>query len=100
MPLIAALTVKMSKVIAIIGNILALLIFGVGLLSPLTPSTGMPAIGSLITFVGLPLVFLLNAWCGYVNQIAKYVVVLQGLSILGFTGWLLSLQAGLITNAS
>jgi len=90
----------MSKKLAIIGNILAFLIFGAGLLSPLTPSTGMPAIGSLIIFVGLPLIFLLNAWRVYLHQITKYAVILQGICILGFSGWLLLLQAGVFASAS
>lgn len=67
--------------------------------SPLTPSTGMPGIGSLIIYAGLPLILLLNAWRGYSHQMAKYVVVLQGLCMLGVTGWLLLLQAGIFSNA-
>ncbi|MCC4264203.1 hypothetical protein LL240_07015 [Oceanimonas baumannii] len=89
----------MSKKRTVTVNILAFLIFGLGLLSPLTPSTGMPGIGSLIIYVGLPLILLLNAWRGYSHQMAKYVVVLQGLCILAVTGWLLLLQAGIFSNA-
>ena len=84
----------MNKVLAIIGNVLALFIYGVGLLSPLTPSEGLPTIGSLITFVGLPLAFLVNAWRGYSHPLPKYAVAFQGLLILAFTGRLFLLQAG------
>jgi hypothetical protein len=90
----------MMKALAVIGNVLAFFIFGVGLLSPLTPSTGMPTMGSIVTFVGLPLVFLLNAWRGYTHQVAKYAVVFQGLCFLVLTGWLLLMQAGALANAS
>lgn len=89
----------MSKVLTVIGNILAFFIFGVGLLSPLTPSAGVPTVGSLVTFVGLPLVFLLNAWRGYTHQITKYAVVFQGLCFLVLTAWLLLMQAGVLANA-
>lgn len=91
---------QMSRALAIVGNILAFLIFGAGLLSPLTPSTGMPSIGSLITFVGLPLVLMLNAWRHYTQKISKWAVVLQAMGILGFTGWLLLLQVGAFTSGS
>ncbi len=84
----------MNKAPAIVGNILALLIFGVGLLSPLTPSEGAPSIGAVITFAGLPLAFMLNAWRCYSNKAAKYAVVFQSLCVVGFTGWLILIQAG------
>ncbi|SDU31793.1 hypothetical protein SAMN05216210_3076 [Halopseudomonas salegens] len=95
-----ALTVNMSTALAVIGNILAFLIFGLGLIAPLTPSEGMPSIGSLITFVGLPLVFILNAWRHYTHQISKYAVVIQAMGIIGFTGWLLLTQAGAFASSS
>ncbi|GAA6133076.1 hypothetical protein NBRC116187_34360 [Halopseudomonas sabulinigri] len=90
----------MSKALAVIGNVLAFFIFGVGLLSPLTPSVGMPTMGSLVTFVALPLMFLLNARRGYTHQVARYAVVFQGLCFLVLTAWLLSIQSGVFANAS
>ena len=90
----------MSKALAITGNAFAFIVYGVGLLSPLTPSTGLPALSSLATFVGLPLVLLLIAWRGYTHRVAKYAVVLQSLCVLVFTGWLLLIQIGAFANAS
>ena len=90
----------MSKLLAVIGNLSAFFIFGAGLLSPLTPSAGMPTLGALVTFVGLPLVFLLHAWRVYVSRAAQYAAVFQRLCILGFIGWLLMLQSGVLANVS
>lgn len=90
----------MNKVLAITGNILALAIFGVGLISPLTPSTGTPAMGFIFTFVGLPLILLLYAWLVYLNQVAKSAVVVEGLCIVGFASCLSILQAGGFASSS
>lgn len=87
-----AVSAKMSKVLAIIGNILALLAFALGLLSPLTPSEGTPTIGAIATFVAFPLVLLANAWAHYTRPISRYVVVFQAIFIVLITGWLLLLQ--------
>lgn len=89
--------VKISKILAIIGNILAIIIFGVGLLAPLTPSTGMPSIGSILIFVGLPLLLLLLTWRIYLSKVSMYAVITQGLCIAGFVSYLLMLQAGLLS---
>ena len=75
-------------------NALALCLYGLGLLAPLTPSEGMPSVPVLLLFVGLP-VALLGAcirvaggkwWTGFFG--------LQILAILAFTIYLLILQSG------
>ena len=87
-----AVSAKMSKVLAIIGNILALLTYALGLLSPLTPSEGAPTIGAIATFVVFPLVLLANSWTRYTHQISRYLVVFQAIFIVIITGWLLLLR--------
>lgn len=82
----------MTKVLAIIGNMLAFAIYGIGLVSPLTPSEGLPGIGSLLTFVGLPLLLLMYAACVYSSRAAKTAVRLQALMVTSFTAWLIYLQ--------
>jgi hypothetical protein len=41
--------------------LLSLLLFGFGLLAPLTPSEGLPALWEVLTFVGVPLVLCATA---------------------------------------
>ncbi len=73
---------------------LALCVYALGLLAPLTPSEGLPSVPELLLFVGLP-VALLGAcirlagpkwWAGFFG--------LQILVILAFTTYLLLLQSG------
>ena len=92
--------VKVKKVLAIISNILAICIFGVGLLSPLTPSSGMPTVGSIAIFSGLPLALLFHSWRTYLSKPAKYAAIFQSLVIVNLAGWLLLIQSGLLTNSS
>ncbi len=75
-------------------NALALCVYALGLISPLTPSEGLPSVPVLLLFVGLP-VALLGAcirvagkkwWAGFLG--------LQILAIMAFTTYLLLLQSG------
>lgn len=90
----------MTKVLAVIGNILALFSYGVALLSPLTPSEGMPGIGVLLSCVGFPLFLLLHAWRIYSSKPAKIGVVFQAVAIVSFTSWLLVIQSGVLASGS
>lgn len=87
----------MIKVIAVTGHLLALLFYVLGLLSPLTPSEGMPETGALLWCVVLPLLLLFLAWCIYRHWLAQTLVLLQILVVVGFTGWLLMLQSGMLS---
>lgn len=84
----------MTKSLALIGNILALFIYGVALLSPLTPSDGMPGVGVLLSCVCFPLLLLLHAWRTYGSMYTKIGVVLEAAVMVGFTSWLLLIQSG------
>jgi hypothetical protein len=75
-------------------NALALCVYALGLIAPLTPSEGLPSVAVLLLFVGLP-VALLGAcirvagtkwWAGFFG--------LQILAIMAFTTYLLLLQSG------
>lgn len=75
-------------------NALALCVYALGLIAPLTPSEGLPSMPVLLLFVGLP-VALLGAcirvagkkwWAGFWG--------LQILAIMAFTTYLLLLQSG------
>jgi hypothetical protein len=76
------------------ANIVALLIFAVGLLSPLTPSEGFPTVVTILLFVGVPTVIL--AWCirACASRLAALFFGLQLVVVLGFSAWLLYLYAG------
>jgi hypothetical protein len=74
-------------------NALALCVYALGLLAPLTPSEGLPSVPVLL-FVGLPVLLLGGCirvagakwWAGFFG--------LQILAILAFTAYLLLLQSG------
>lgn len=90
----------MTKAFAVIGNLLAVFSYGVALLSPLTPSEGMPGIGVLLSCVGFPLLLILHAWRTYSSKPAKIAVIFQVVAIVGFTSWLLVIQSGVLANGS
>jgi protein-S-isoprenylcysteine O-methyltransferase Ste14 len=78
------LNIAEQRILALfIANGFALAIFGVGLLSPLTPSEGCPTLADWMLFVVLPLVLL-----GIVARAAprlaiRLLAILQGLLIVG-----------------
>jgi hypothetical protein len=43
---------------AVILNMIAVILYGAGLLSPLTPSEGIPNMGEIFVFAIIPVVFL------------------------------------------
>ncbi|MEC9363141.1 MAG: hypothetical protein VYC42_07945 [Pseudomonadota bacterium] len=81
-------------------NILAAGIFIAGLLSPLTPSEGMPSLGHLLLFALLPAALLLYA--GYVaGGVSGWSFFgIQAAAVATSVAWLLSLQAGLLASGS
>jgi hypothetical protein len=77
---------------ATILNILALLVYGLGLISPLTPSEGMPNLGVILIFAILPIVLLGNSLALARSWLARMLVSIEVLAVIGFTSWLLWLQ--------
>jgi hypothetical protein len=90
----------MKKTLAPIGNLLALVLYGMGILAPLTPSEGMPSFWELLLFVGIPMVLLLYSWHICSSKVAKISVAFQATVIAGFTMWLLLLELGALANGS
>jgi hypothetical protein len=73
----------------------AWLIFGVGLIAPLTPSEGMPHPIEIAAFVAFPIA-LLSLVIGYARtRPTKVTATLQVAAILIITAWLLATQARL-----
>jgi hypothetical protein len=73
-------------------DILAVLVYGVGLISPLTPSEGVPSFGDVLIFVILPIVLLGSSLALTRGWLARILVTIQMVAVIGFTSWLLWLQ--------
>lgn len=75
-------------------NVVAVVLFGVGVVAPLTPSQGVPRAVDLLVFAGVPAALLL---AGLVLERHRAVRALWGvqLAVLGMTlGWLVGMQSG------
>lgn len=84
----------MGRASALALNALAVVLFGVGVVAPLTPSQGVPRAVDLLVFAGVPAALLL---AGLVLEHHRAVRALWGvqLALLGMMlGWLLGMQAG------
>lgn len=76
------------------ANLMALLIYAVGMVAPLTPSAGSPSLAAILMFVGVPVAIL--AWCirACDSRLAALFFCLQLVAVLGFSASLLCLQLG------
>lgn len=90
----SALKPNRSSLLLIAANLMALLIYAVGLVAPLTPSQGSPSPVVILVFVGIPVAIL--AWgiraCG--SRLTALFFGLQLVAVLGFSASLLHLQVG------
>lgn len=57
----SALTPYLRSHLLVLANLVALLVYAVGLIGPLTPSEGEPSLPVILSFVGMPVVLLV--WC-------------------------------------
>ncbi len=96
----AQLAKKMNNVLIIFCCILSWMICGVGLISPLTPSEGIPSTFDLFFFFGVPILILGYCWYKCSSFWTKALIVIQSAVIISFTCWLLSLQLGLFIDSS
>jgi len=91
---VSALTPNRRSLLLAAANLMALLIYSVGLVAPLTPSEGSPSLVVILMFVGAPVAIL--AWgiraCG--SRVAALFFGLQLVAVLGFSASLLHLQVG------
>lgn len=90
----AARTPIQRSLLLVAANFIALLIYAVGLIAPLTPSEGSPSLVVILMFVGAPVAIL--AWCtrSCGSRVAALFFGLQLVSVLGFSASLLHLQMG------
>lgn len=87
----------MNKTAAIVfGVIFATIIYGVGLVAPLTPSEGIPSLLELLVFVVVPCAVLVACVIAVNSRPVKALLALQVSSFVGFSIWLLHLQASSI----
>jgi len=76
------------------ANFIALLIYAVGLIAPLTPSEGLPSLIEIFVFVGGPVAIL--GWCIYTcaSRVTALFFGLQLAVVLVFSATLLYGQLG------
>jgi hypothetical protein len=74
-------------------NVAGVLLYGLGLVSPLTPSEGMPNVPELFVFAACPIAFLFVSLFLSRTRAARAVTVVEITGIVGLTTWLLWLQA-------
>ena len=88
------LTPFLRRLIIAAANLIALLVYVVGLISPLTPSDGFPSLIEIFVFVGTPVAIL--GWCIYTcgSRVTAIFLGLQLVSILAFSATLLYWQLG------
>lgn len=72
----------------ILGGVLAWSLFAVGLLSPLTPSEGYPRFIDFVVFVGVPVLLLGLVAYRLRRPLARGLVLLQLLCVVGLSAWL------------
>ena len=82
------------SILVVVLHVLAWLVFGIGLLSPLTPSEGTPRALDLGVFVAGPVVLLTGALAVSRRFPSKGLAILGIGAIVAAAGWLLRLQQG------
>lgn len=84
----------MSRLKLVALSAFAWFAYGIGLISPLTPSEGVPSLLELAIFALGP-VGLLILLARRVRSVTwKIMMIVQAAVIIAFTTWLLALQAG------
>ena len=82
-----------TSLVASFLNVAGVLLYGLGLVSPLTPSEGMPNVLELFVFMACPVAFLSVSLFLSRTRVARAITVVEITGIVGFTAWLLWLQA-------
>lgn len=79
-----------------LGQIMAIGVFCIGLLAPLTPSEGYPSVRDLLIFAGLPsAIFLSCTWLAK-SLWLRVALGIQMLAVLAITTFLIASKAGLV----
>lgn len=79
-----------------LGVVLAILMYGIGLVAPLTPSEGIPRLWELLLFLACPCVLLLVCAWASGSRLVKMLLVLLSFVFCGFGLWLLRMQLSTI----
>jgi hypothetical protein len=82
----------MKNLLWLLMGFVAIVIYGIGLLSPLTPSEGVPSVAMILVFVGIPLGLIAVGALLAQSKIIKGIMLLEALFILTYTLYLLRLQ--------
>ena len=83
----------MRTAAALSVNLVGMLIYAVGLISPLTPSVGMPSLIEVIAFAGCPVgLLLISAFMSRMLAV-RLIASFEIAGIAAFTGWLLWLES-------
>lgn len=69
--------------------LLSMMWFGIGLVAPLTPSSGLPSVGELIVFAGFPLGLLAAGFTVSNHIVAKVTLTILSLFVIAVTGSLM-----------
>jgi hypothetical protein len=83
-----------KRLLVILSCLSAWVIFGMGLMAPLTPSEGTPGPVDLTVFLGVPLVLFIWSWFVCSAARARVLILLQIIIFAASSVWLLSLQFG------
>ena len=86
----------MRSLLIFLGFILAWSVLGIGLISPLTPSEGMPSPANVIIFIGVPLLIFFALFLKLPRSGLKKLAAAQAVVSALIAVWLLLMQAGLI----
>jgi len=78
----------------ILGNVLAVVLYSVGLISPLTPSEGSAGPTEILIFGLAPVLLLAACIAASKSMLLKVIFFVQLMCIVGVTSWLLWLQHG------
>ena len=77
-----------------VANLVAVFIFAFGLLSPLTPSYGLPSVLEVTMFAGVPIALLAACTINARSRPAKVLFALEAAMIAVIFAWLLHVQTG------
>ena len=76
----------------VLMGLIAIMIYGTGLIAPLTPSEGGPSLSTILIFVGIPLILIVGGTLITRSLFLKGILIIEALLIIAFTINLLIFQ--------
>jgi hypothetical protein len=64
-------------------HLIAFMVLGVGLISPLTPASGLPSLGELVFYAGVPFGLLCLCWVLSSDRAGRIAVAVELLALGG-----------------